>query len=120
MGWKVQFDLDAGSKLPAHLVRICMSGALGQVCHKGGLGNNCDEGKEAQELDVHNVINRIDKCRSAPYLTGVSFGIYHGLAIHVILGLIIQNTETSHTRVNIGVSAVLASFISPILGDDYL
>ena len=70
-------------------------------------------------MNDHSGINTMGKCRSAPYLIGVSFRTHHGLTIHVVLGLVVQNTKATHARVVVRVCAVFPSLISPVFGDDY-
>ncbi len=70
-------------------------------------------------MNDHSGINRMGKCRSAPYLIGVSFRTHHGLTIHVVLRFVVQNTKTTHARVSACVCAVFTSLVSPVFGDDY-
>lgn len=56
---------------------------------------------------------------SAPYFIGVAFGAHHSLAVHVVLRLIVQDAESTHPRVRVGVRAVLSCLISPVFRHHY-
>lgn len=80
----------------------------------------CSRGKAAARTRKSASRQRIDnnaelKCGSAPYLVGVAFGAHHGLAVHVVLRLVVEDAEAAHPRVRAGVRPVLASFVSPVL-----
>jgi hypothetical protein len=57
---------------------------------------------------------------STPNFVGIPFRTHHCLAIHVVLGLIVQDAEATHSRIGVCVCPVLSSLVSPIFRNDYL